>query len=315
MKIIFVVLLFAAASVRAQSWPDHVIAGMYGPPHNTVSPDATGGKAPFRAHDALAAGMPTHWSWSRGAVRMGWNAVRAATAATETMPVATGRFGDAAPNTHGKSYRSHVKNYELWYFSEAKRQWVLLDAAPATGGYYTKAAMAHSGTMDRKLEGDGSVSFGPKAGNWQHFYTSSWPAKLHPERYLYLHVRAQLKLSGPDAATARVLGNVGIDYKTVDKITRKTIGSAGHADGTKPQPAALQSAMRYVSDEYTWFTASTMTPEEIRANPPPVPANWPVPLPPPPSEPKPDYAAILMRLQSEHRALGETIDELADALK
>lgn len=310
---------FFVSAASAQSWPDHVVSGMYGPPFNTVNPETTGGLAPFRAHVALAAGMPTYWSWSRGAVKMAWNNVQAPTAETETMPVATGRFGDAVPNTHGKNYRSHIRNYELWYFSESKRKWFLLDANLAKGGYYTKSpTMAHTGSMPRTIESDGSVSFAPKAGNWQHFYHQTFPAKMHPEKYLYLHVRAQMKLSGPDAATAKVLGNVGIDYKTVDKATRKTIGTAGHADGTKPQPAAFQAAMHYVTDEYTWFTSTTMTPDEIRANPPPAPADWPVPIPVPVPDPVPPPPSprdvLLERARNEHRALGETLDALVEAM-
>lgn len=307
MKTLLAVLLFAAASVQAQSWPDHVVAGMYGPP--SASADSkTGGAAPFRLHDAVPADMPTSWNWSRGAVRMRWNSPKAPTAEVRETPILTGRFGDAAPDTHGKNYRAHVRNYELWYFSAADKKWKLLDDAKAWGAHYRKSDFAKTASITAKDEADGSVSFPARADNWTHYYTGTWPYRV-PEKFLYLHARGQLKISGPDAPNAKVLGSVGIDYKA--------IGPDGRSVNGYVVPAALSAAMKLLTTEYQWVTATTMTPDEIRANPPPMPANWPVPLPPPPppAEPKPDYAAILMRLQSEHRAMGETIDELADALK
>lgn len=319
------VLLLSVAGVMpawgAASWPEHVVAGMYGPPHNTVSPESTGGKAPFRAHDALAAGMPTGWSWSRGARAMAWNNLPASGGAVaHVVPALTGRAGDAAPNTHGKSYRLHVRNYELWYFSAESRTWILLDATKAKGGYYTKGpGFSHTGTMPGRVEPDGSVSFAPKAGNWQHFYTSTWPNKRPAGKVLYLHMRAEMKLSGPDAGTAKVIGSVGADYKPVDSSGR-LVNASGAADGSAPIKAVLSSAMRYIGPEYAWYTSTTMTPDEIRANPPPAPASWPAVVPVPRPEPvpappsRPDYTALLQRLQGEHRALGETIDQMADAL-
>lgn len=270
-----VLLVALSFSASAQTWTEHVIAGMYGPPYNTESPDATGGKAPFRAHVALAEGMPTNWSWSRGALAMSWNnPPKAGGSAVQYLPTLTGRAGDAAPNTHGKSYRLHVRNYEMWYFGAESRTWILLDATKAKGGYYTKGPrFSHTGPMTAVQEADGSVSFAPKAGNWQHFYTSTWPNKRPAETPLHLHMRAEMKLSGPDAASAKVIGSVGADYKPVD-AKGKLVNAAGAADGKAPLKAVLSSAMHYISTEYTWFTSSTMTPDEIRANPPPSPPGW-----------------------------------------
>lgn len=319
------VLLLSVAGVMpaqgAASWAEHVVAGMYGPPHNTVSPESTGGMAPFRAHDALAAGMPTGWSWSRGARAMGWNSPpKPGGAVSHVVPALTGRAGDAVPNTHGRNYRLHVRSYEMWYFGATSRKWILLDETQAKGGYYTKGpGFSHTGSMPGRVEPDGSVSFAPKAGNWQHFYTSTWPNKRPAEPVLYLHMRAEMKLSGPDAGSARVIGSVGADYKPVD-AGGKLVNASGAADGSAPIKAVLSSAMHFITPEYVWFTSTTMTPDEIRANPPPAPASWPrvvVPLPEPAPEPvpvPPDYAALLQRVQAEHRALGESIDQLADAL-
>ena len=279
-------LVALPASVQAQSWTDHVIANQYGPPFNTIKPETTGGLNPFRAHDALADGMPTYWNWSRGAVKMQWNSIPAPTTEVRVTPILTGRFGDAAPDTHGKNYRTHVRNYELWYYSASQKKWVLLDAAKAWGAHYTKAEFAKTGSITAINESDGSVSFPAKAENWTHFYTASWPYKIPSEKFLYLHARGQFKLSGPDARTAKVLGNVGIDYKSV--------GPDGKSVNGYIVPAALQVSMRYVGTEYQWFTATTMLPDEIRAYPPPAPATWsggtvvePAPAAPPPPPPPP----------------------------
>lgn len=304
--------LLVAPTVQAQSsgWAEHVISGMYGPPSAAASA-ATGGAAPFRLHDAVPDAMPTSWSWSKGAVKMRWNSMKAPTAEVRETPILTGRFGDAVPDTHGKNYRMHVRSYELWYFAAADRKWKLLDAATAWGAHYAKRDFSKTASIEERPEGDGSVSFPARADNWVHFYTDTWPYRVPPENFLYLHARAQLKLSGPDAAAARVLGSVGIDYKA--------IGSDGRSVNGYVVPAALSAAMKLLSTDYQWVTATTMTPAEIRATPPPAPPGWnstPAPLPPPTPEPeRPQYAAILQQVRDEHRALGETIDRLADVLE
>lgn len=310
----FMILALLSCLVSAQSWPEHVIGGMYGPPSNAAD-YKYGGAAPYRLHDAVPDAMPTSWSWSKGAVKMRWNSIAAPTATVRETPILTGRFGDAAPDTHGKNYRMHVRGYELWYFAVADRKWKLLDQAQAWGAHYAKRDFSKTASISEREEPDGSVSFPARADNWVHFYTDTWPYRIVPEKFLYLHARAQLKISGQDASTAKVLGSVGIDYKA--------IGPDGKSVNGYVVPAALSAAMKLMATDYQWVTASTMTPGEIRATPPPAPPGWaaatpqpdPVPTPDPVPPVRPDYAALLQRLADEHRALGETIDELSEALE
>lgn len=247
------------------TYPKQVIKGMYGPPYNDNRPEITGGLNPFGAHDALAAGMPTWWNWSRGACRMQWNNFPLTDGANRVTPSLTGRFGDAAPDTHGHNYRCHIRNLELWYYARNSNTWKILEDSDSDAGYYTKERFVASGSVPSRLESDGSRSFTPKVGFWVHFY-GKWPTELVPEPFKYIHARAELKLSGPDAATARVLGNVGIDVNTVQPDGRKTSGSVF--------PAVLQSRMLFVTPTYQWFTGTSMYPNEILATPPPAPSGY-----------------------------------------
>lgn len=268
----FALLLAFSLPVSAQTWTDHVIAGMYGPPSAAAS-SKSGGAAPFRLHDAEPAGMPRSWNWSAGAVGMRWNSAKARTADVIETPILTGRFGDAKPDTHGKNYRTHVRNFELWYFSATHRKWMLLDATDPWGAHYHKHNFRKAGPITEIKESDGSVSFPARADCWTHYYTSSWPYRVLREEFLGLHARAQLKISGPDAPVARVLGSVGIDYKA--------IGPDGKSVNDFVVPAALSAAMKLMTTDYQWVTATTMTPDEIRANPPPTPLDWLDPPAPP----------------------------------
>ena len=266
-SVLLVTLLYSASSsaVLAQTWTEHVIAGMYGPPSAPAS-SKTGGAEPFRLHDAVPAGMPSTWSWYTGAVPMRWNSPKPPTADVVETPILTGRFGDAEPDTHGKNYCTHIRNFELWYFSAEQKRWKVLDATDAWGAHYHKRNFRKAAPINAVKEADGSISFPARTESWTHYYTSSWPYRIVREPFLYLHARGQLKISGPDAPTARVLGSVGIDYKA--------IGPEGKSVNGYVVPAALSAAMKLLTTEYQWVTATTMTPDEIRAHPPPRPLGW-----------------------------------------
>lgn len=143
-----------ASTAHAQSWTEHVISGMYGPP-SAAADSRIGGATPYRLHDAVPAGMPS---------------------------------------------------------------------------------------------------------------ARTWPSQTPTEEFAFLHARAQMKISGPDAPSAKALGSVGIDYKA--------IGRNGKSVNSYVVPAALSAAMKLLATDYQWVTATTMTPDEIRANPPPVPEAW-----------------------------------------
>ena len=297
----FLILALLSYSASAQSWPDHVVSGMYGPPSNAAD-YKFGGAAPFGLHEARPATMPKYWDWSWGARGGRWNDVKAGEA--------TGVNGLVGHVSGSLDYKIEARNMEVWMLVNGKweRKYTTAgrDAAAIYGSFYRMSDFSHGGGMTETVGPAGGSMFPVRDAYWSHFYCQGVPLAriVIPTGFQRLHVRLEMRMVGNAAATSVAVGRASADYfLTVDQS----------APASDVQPSAFSARIRKLGPEFRWFTATSMTADEIRANPPPAPDNWPVPVPPLP--PKPDYSAILMRLQSEHRALGETIDELSKALE
>lgn len=221
--------------------------------------------------------MPTYWDWSLGARGGRWNKVKAGEA--------TSANGVVAHISRSLDYKVEVRNMEVWLlvngawvrkYSTAGR-----DAVSIFGSYYLTKDFSHVAGMVEERGPAGGMMFKTREKHWSHFYTTGEgnPRVVIPSGFQRLHVRAQYRLVGPAASTALVVGRMGADYYL----------SVSASLGGDVQPSAFIARHKFIGPQWTWFTGTTMSADEIRDNPPPAPSDWVVaPNPEPEPEPDPD---------------------------
>lgn len=255
-------LLLLPLVAQAQSWTDHVIAGMYGPPSNAAD-FKFGGAAPFGLHEARPATQPDLWRWSYGARTGRWNNTR--------VGEATAVNGIIGHVSGSLDYMVEVRNMEVWMRINGEWRQVFTsagrDAEAIYGSYYLMKDFSHAGGMTEAPGPAGGSSFALRDGYWSHFYCQgSPPGRVSiPEGFQRLHVRYEVRLIGPAASTAVVVGRAGADYF-------RSFDSAAPAKDI--QPGVFTARHRKLGPDWRWLTATSMSADEIRADPPPSPDNW-----------------------------------------
>lgn len=264
-------LIFSSASAASGSWVEHVVSGLYGPPYNTEKA-WKGGAEPFGLHEAAVPGMPSGWDWSMGARTGRWNAVQPGEA--------TGVNGVIGHVSGPLNYRVEARNMEVWMRIHGRWQRMFTtagrDAESIYGSYFSTAAFRHAGGMKEEPGPDGGTSFPLRERHWSHFYCRGPQARVViPEGFQNLHVRAQYRLVGAAASHAVVVGRAGADY---------FLSKDAKAPAQKVQPSVFIARHRFIGPKWQWYTATSMTPDEIRADPPPPPGDWREPAGPAPAE-------------------------------
>lgn len=254
---------------QSQSWTDHVVSGMYGPPSFPVG-WTKGGTTPYGKHDALIPGMPTHWDWSQGA--------RGGTSNSLAPPNAVGLNAVVGHVSGSLDYKIETRNMEIWFLDASG--WVRAyttqgrDFDQIYGSYWRVTDFGHDAGIIEEKSATGTLLVKPRAGMFMHYYART--RQMVPATYKAVHLRAQYRLVGPAAATAKVVGRVGGDSYKDPTTANPVVG-----------PSLFIARHKFIGPEWQWYTASSQTEAQIRANPPPAPANWPASAPPPPLPPPP----------------------------
>lgn len=255
-------------------WTDLLYRSMYGPPSNPAG-YRFGGASPFRLHDYRMPGMPNTWDWSEGGRIGRWNSVNGGEKTS-----CNGVIGHISGSLN---YKVEVRNMEVWlrvdgtwrrYFTSAGN-----DAALIFGSYYRSSNFSHNGGMTEETGPAGGCMFQLRELNWSHFYCRGSNANVNvPSGFQRLHVRAQYRLVGSAAASSIAMGRIGADYYIVDPSIPKGF----------VRPSVFIAPMLRITNEWRWFTATTLEPSLITGSQaPPEPGAF-VPVDPPDLPDTPD---------------------------
>lgn len=250
------------------AWTDLLYRSLYGPPSNPAG-FKFGGASPFGLHDYLMPGMPQTWDWSKGARGGRWNNVRAGEAAN-----VNGLLGHIAGSLN---YKAEARNMEVWI--RANGVWTRryttagFDAQRIYGSYYRTSNYSHAGNIVEEVGENNAVRFSMREFTWSHFYCKGGTPRVEiPSGFQRIHVRGQFRLVGPAASTAIVIGRVSADYFT-------SVNQS--APSQDVQPSVASARMLRVTDQWQWFTMTTLEPDLITGSlAPPEPGAY-VPVDPP----------------------------------
>lgn len=249
-------------------WTDLLYRSLYGPPSQSASA-RNGGAAPWGLHDYLMPGMRTHWDWYRGARGGRWNDVRAGEA--------TGVNGVVGHISGSLNYKVEVRNMEVWIRANGvwKRRYTTAgaDAQRIYGSYYRTSNYSHAGGMIEEVGTDNACRFQLREFQWSHFYCKGGGPRVEiPSGFQRMHVRGQVRLVGPAASTAIAIARMGADYFP-------SVRSSAPAQDVQPSVAIPR--MLRVTDQWQWYTMTTLEPALITGSlAPPAPGAF-VPVTPP----------------------------------
>lgn len=243
-------------------WTDLLYRSLYGPPSQSASA-RNGGAAPWGLHDYLMPGMPTHWDWYRGARGGLWNDTRAGQACA-----VNGLIGHISGSLN---YKVEVRNMEVWI--RANGSWTRryttagADAQRIFGSYYRSSNYSHAGSITEEVGTDNACRFPMREFTWSHFYCKGGGPRVEiPSGFERLHVRGQFRLVGAAASTALVMGRVSSDY--FSSVTQS-------APSQDVQPAVASARMLRVTQDWRWYTMTTLEPNLITGSlAPPAPSGF-----------------------------------------
>lgn len=209
--------------------------------------------------DGRLHGVPTYYSWascqgypddltnSRG--------FRAATAWGQLYEDAR---GNPATNT-----RVQIKAIKFYVLSKRDNTWRLLQSSQDVSGaaYIEDFSNNTNKPTDVRKESDGSISVTAGGGYNFHFWPTTSRAMIDPGDMGGVFTTVQARLIGSDAAQARYLLNMGGDW-WIDM-------NAGW-DNFKTNGGIALGRCKAVKPAWQSFNMTTLSPDEIRKNPPPL---------------------------------------------
>lgn len=215
-------------------------------------------------HEGAPHGVPKSYDWASGPrVGMGNNPQRfkAMTAWGQVYEAAT---GNSASNT-----RIQVRDIKTYLLSKRDGKWHLLQSSRKVAGnaYREDFAGDLNKPADVRYEQDGSIAVKVAKGYNFHFWCTC--SKVAIDRNdiggIFTTVQARLVVDNPrkpdDRAQARYLLSMGGDYWL--NLTTKW------DDGTKNADIGI-GKFKYVKNQWQAFNMTTLSPKDIRRNPPPI---------------------------------------------
>ncbi|MBF2067566.1 MAG: hypothetical protein IGS39_24580 [Calothrix sp. C42_A2020_038] len=214
--------------------------------------------------DGLPHGVPKHYSWANGAeIGMG-NDSKNFKAMMTWGQLYEAEQGNPATNT-----RVQIRNIKAYILSKQDNKWRLLQSSKGVEGaaYREDFAGDANKPANVRTESDGSVSAKAGEGHNYHFWTQGGRSLINPNDIggIFTSVQARLILDDagkPDDRTqARYLLNTGGDY-WIDLTTGW--------DNFKTNGGIATGRFKYVTTEWQAFNMTTVEPEQITNNPPPL---------------------------------------------
>lgn len=172
----------------------------------------------------------------------------------------------APPNT-----RVQIRNLQAWLLRKSTGKWERVQYSSAIGGAFYREDFADDASIpsDARDELSGGVSISVVAEHNYHFWPTEGRLPIEPEEIggWYTAVQCRLILADEtkpdDRKQARLMMSVGADYW--EKLDSgwdyfKTNGDLGIG------------RFRFIRNDWGWHHMTTLTPEELRKNPPPEPS-------------------------------------------
>ena len=215
-------------------------------------------------HEGTPSGLPLDLHWVREPrVGMGHDpkGFKAMTA--------WGQLYEAAEGNPATNTRVQIKNIQAYLLSKQDGKWHLLqDSKKVEGAAYREDFAGDvNQPADIRYEPDGSVSVKTSPGYNYHFWTADGRAVINPNDIagIFTTVQARLIIDNPQQADdrfkARYLLSMGGDYWQ---------SLNAHWDNWTTNGDIGIGKFKYVTTEWQAFNMTTLTPKEIRRNPPPI---------------------------------------------
>ncbi|UBF25959.1 hypothetical protein K9N68_31220 [Kovacikia minuta CCNUW1] len=254
------VLLFCLVLLLASCFED----GVNGFPTGRVNSVQTIVSDMQPPHEGMPRGVPKDFSWARGPrVGMGNNpkGFRAMTA--------WGQLYEPAQGNPASNSRVQIRNIKAYLLSKRDRRWHLLQNSKLVQGaaYRQDFAGDANKRADIRYERDGSLSVKTSDGYNFHFWAKGRRASIDPDDVagIFTTVQARLIVDDPqrpnDLVKARYLLSMGGDYWLDSTAKWNKFSTNGDIGIGK---------FKYVTPQWQAFNMSTLSPAEIRRNPPPV---------------------------------------------
>ncbi len=215
-------------------------------------------------NEAMPQGVPPSYDWAQGPVLtmgnnpMGWQAITAW--GVVFVPVQ----GNPATNT-----RVNIRDVQLFFLQQSTGAWLLLQntSQPTGADYLDDFAGDVSMPGDVRTEPDGTISVTAGGGYCFHF----WPqdrATINPNDVggILVLLQARLIVGDPslpdDRSIAQYIAGSGADYYPA--LTGGWPGNLSY------NPGVGNGKLKYVQDDWRFYAMTTLTADQLAANPPPV---------------------------------------------
>lgn len=215
-------------------------------------------------NEAMPQGVPASYNWAVGPVLtmgnnpMGWQAITAW--GVVFVPVQ----GNPATNT-----RVNIRDVQLYLLQQSTGNWLLLQntSQPQGADYLDDFSGDISMPGDVRTEPDGTISVTAGGGYCFHF----WPqdrASINPNDIggVLALIQARLIVGDPslpdDRDIAQYIAGAGADY-----YPALTGGWPGNLDY---DPGVGNGKLKYVQNDWRFYAMTTLTADQLAANPPPV---------------------------------------------
>lgn len=216
------------------------------------------------SNEAAPQGVPSSYDWANGpTITMGnnpngWQAI------TAWGVVFVAAQGNPATNT-----RVNIRDLQLYLLQKSTGKWLLLQntSQPDGADYLDDFANDTSKAGDVRQEPDGTISVTAGGGWCFHFYPQD-RASINPNDIggIVAIVQARLIVGNPnlpdDRSTANYLCSSGADYYPA--LTGGWPGNLSY------NPGVGTGKLKYVKEDWRFYAMTTMTADQLNANPPPV---------------------------------------------
>lgn len=215
-------------------------------------------------HEGLPQGVPKSYNWAFGPrVGMGKNSQ-----GFRAM-IVWGQLYEAAEGKPVSNTRVQIRDIKAYILSKRDGKWHLLQSSRRVEGnaYREDFVGDINKPADIRYEQDGSISVKPDKGYNFHFWCANGKVPIDPNNVggIFTTVQARLVVDNPqkpdERAQAPYLLSMGGDYWL--NLTAKWDNGKTNAD-------IGIGKFKYVKKEWQAFNMTTLSPSEIRRNPPPI---------------------------------------------
>ncbi len=209
--------------------------------------------------DGRLHGVPANYSWAscKGGTDDP-NDSRGFRAATSW-----GQLYEDAKGNPATSTRVQIRNIKTYVLSKRDNAWRLVQSSKDVGGsaFIENFSNNTNKPADLRIESDGYQSVTAGNGYNFHFWPNASRAEIDPGDMGGIFTTVQARVIGPDSSQAKYLLNMGGDW-WIDQ-------NAGW-DNFKTNGGIGGGRCKSVKPEWQSFNMTTLSPEQIRKNPPPL---------------------------------------------